>query len=112
MYERSSATELHEYFDIKFLQHRRYTQLLMMMFKQSKVKGLLVPVEGRRTRGDHKVKFKAARPFNRFVSTNKSPWYRGIKAWNRLSADTQNIEKIAQFKFKIKNLKPPTRDQL
>ena len=111
MYERSSATELHNYFDIKFLQHRRYTQLLMMMFKQSKTKGLIVPVEGRRTRGDHKVKFKASRPFNRFVNTDKSPWYRGVKAWNRLPAETQNIEKVAQFKFQIRYIKPPAKGQ-
>ena len=77
------------------------------MFKQSKTKGLLAPIEGRRTRGDHKVKFKNTRPFNRFVSTDKSPWYRGVKAWDKLPAETQKIEKMPQFKFAIKNLKPP-----
>ena len=107
MFERSSATALHDHFDIKFLDHRRYTQLLLMMYKQSKSKGMVIPVEERRTRGDHKVKFKKGRFPNRFCSTDKSPWHRGVIAWDKLPPEFQKIETKAEFKFKVKGIPPP-----
>ena len=79
------------------------------MFKQSKAKGTVLPPEARRTRGDHKVKFKKGRFPNKFTSTDKSPWARGVAAWDKLHADTQKIEKTAQFKNKIKHIKPPKK---
>ena len=107
MFERSSATELHVHFKIKFFDHRRYTQLLLMMYKQSKINGITVPIDQRRTRGDHKVKFEANRNPNHFRSTDKSPLSRGIEAWNKLTADVQRSATSAQFKHEIKHIKPP-----
>ena len=109
MYQRSSATDLHTHFKIAFLDHRRFVQLLLMMFKQSKVIGTLIPIENRRTRADHKVKFKKGRFPNHFASTDKSPWHRGVTAWDLLPAATQRLEKIEQFKFQVKKLEPPKK---
>ena len=107
MFERSSATALHEHFKIQELKHRRYTQLLLMMYKQSKTKGLLVPEGRRRTRGDHKIKFDTR--VNTYASTDRSPMTRGVKAWNLLLASTQKLATSAAFKCKIRGIKPPAK---
>ena len=78
-----------------------------MMFKQSKVKGLIIPIENRRTRGDHKVKFKKGRFPNRFTSTDKSPWHRGVSAWDKLTPEIQKLDKKAEFKFMVREIPPP-----
>ena len=107
MYERSSATELHDHFKINFLDHRRYTQLHLIMYKKSQIHGLLTPLENRRTRGDHKIKFQVVQ--NRLVSSDKNPWSRGIIVWDKLDEKTQKIDKKVAFKHKVKNLVPPKR---
>ena len=107
MYERSSATELHTHYLINFLDQRRYTQLHLIMFKKSQVHGLLTPLEDRRTRGDHKIKFNVAP--NRLTSSDKNPWSRGIMLWDKLDEKTQKLEKKLAFKHKVKHLVPPKR---
>ena len=107
MYERSSATDLHTHFELKTLDHRRDSQLLLMMFKKSKSNGHLIPLVERRTRGDHKIKFE--NPRNTYASSDKNPWHRGVKAWDLLTADTQKLEKSAAFKHAIKLIIPPPK---
>ena len=107
MFERCSATDLHTHFKLKLLSHRRYTQLLLIMYKQSKTKGEVVPEHERRTRADHKVKFRL--DINRFVSSDKSPWYRGVQAWDKLTPEVQKSVTSAAFKHAIKHLKPDVK---
>ena len=105
MYERSSATALHDHFNVKFLDHRRYTQLLMFMFKQSNLIGISIPEAARRTRADHKVKFDC--PRTTYMSTDKGAWWRGVCAWNALEVETQRVEGLSAFKRLVTNIKPP-----
>ena len=107
MFERCSATDLHIHFDMKLLTHRRYTQLLLIMYKQSKHKGIVVPEHERRTRADHKIKF--LHNVNRFTSTDKSPWHRGVQAWDKLTPETQKLKTSAAFKHAVKHLKPDVK---
>ena len=101
-YERTSVTALHEYFKIDYVAHRRHVQLLMMMYKKSKTLGQLVQPELRRTRGDSKVKFDGA--INRYRSTDKSPWTRGVVLWDKLKAEVQTLPKSTAYKNKINAL--------
>ena len=105
MYERSSATALHDHFSMKFLDHRRYTQLLLFMYKQAKQIGTSIPEAARRTRADHKIKFDC--PRTTYTSTEKGAWWRGVAAWNALGVDVQRVETISAFKRLVTGLKPP-----
>ena len=99
MYERSSATELHDYFKMVKLDKRRLDQLLCHMHKLSKSQGVVIPVGERRTRADNKVKFVS----HNFVykTMQRCPMYRGVWEWDELDADIQSIESRNIFKHKL-----------
>ena len=104
MYIKTSVTELHNHFRIELLVDRRFKQLLLLMFKQSKNIGTLVDDDNRRTRNDNKVKIGTVN--YKFKSTQKSPWYRGVWEWDDLPAATQKLEKKGEFQNKIRLKKP------
>ena len=103
MYERCSATDLHTHFKVKTLYERRLPQLLCQTFKVSKSKGMLKPPENRRTRADHKVKFKIKK-FD-YITMQKSPLWRGVWEWDGLNAATQLLEDKKKFSNLIKDRK-------
>ena len=103
MYQRCSATELHTEYKLATLADRRYRQLLCFMFKKSKQIGYSIDENLRRTRNDRKVKFIYR--INHFMSTDKSPWTRGVQEWNALDVDIQRAPKMEIFKAMIKDLK-------
>ena len=103
MYQQCSATELHTEYGLSTLIDRRFRQLQCFMFKKSKEIGYSIEENLRRTRNDRKVKF--AFRINHYMSSDKSPWTRGVQMWNELEPETQRAPKMEAFKTMIKDLK-------
>ena len=55
-----------------------------------------------RTRGDLKIKFAQRRAKTSFYE--KSPYYRGVKLWDKLDKDTQKLNSLRKFKTAIAKL--------
>ena len=103
MYERCSVTDLHSHFELKTLDSRRLSQLMCQMFKISQTRGIIVPVDERRTRNDSKVKI----PLRDYIfkTLHKCPLFRGVWEWDYLSPEIQTSSKMSAFKSLVKNKK-------
>ena len=73
------------------------------MFKISKDKGTLLPVERRRTRADNKVKIPLKQ--FRYVSLQKCPIWRGVWEWDDIDPDVQIVAEKAKFRSLVHNKK-------
>ena len=93
-YDRIATAQLHAESKVQMLGERRKHQLLLIMFKQAR-KLKLRPKANPRTRSDHKIKFVVKRP--RLERFKKSPFYRGVKLWNRLKPRVQLSDTKDQF---------------
>ena len=100
MYERCSATGLHDHFKVERFDKRRLTQLLCHMYENSATRGVTVPVEKRRTRADEKVKFNIGN--YKYAAMKKSPLYRGGWEWDELLPDIQKSKNKTSFKKSVK----------
>ena len=100
MYERCSATALHEHFKLPELGRRRFEQLLSLMFKVSSRVGVHIDPENRRTRADEKVKI----PIKNYTykTLQKCPLYRGVWEWDDLNPEVQKSNTQCIFKTHIK----------
>ena len=96
-----TTEDLHTQCSCKTLVQRRDTQLLLHLFKLSKVAQNIIVTENPRTRADNKVRFKIGRTKLRVIK--KSPLARGITLWNSLDRQTQLSETRAKFKSAIIN---------
>jgi hypothetical protein len=90
---------LHAVYDIEKLQARRNSQLLGIMFKRSQKEELTVP-HPRQLRGASKIKLKVAFPHKDIYL--KSPLYRGMLSWNKLTALVQCASSRDAFMNKLK----------
>ena len=104
MYIRTSVTELHNYFQIDTLVERRFHQLILLMYKQSKIYGNNIDKFNRRTSNDDKVKFPPAN--YGCASTRKSPWYQDIWEWDGLTQEMQRAKNKTEFKTLTSKVKP------
>ena len=91
--------ELHTTCKCKTLVSRRDVQLLLHLYKLSKVPDNILVTENPRTRAANKVKFKLGRLKLQVVK--KSPLARGAILWNSLDKQTQLLDTRAKFKSAI-----------
>ena len=83
------------------LDRRRKLQLLNIMWKKAHG-GEALEQRRVRTRGDLKIKFAQRRAKTSFFE--KSPYYRGVKLWDKLDKDIQKLGTCRKFKHAIDKL--------
>ena len=109
-YDRMYSTDkLHAICDIERLNSRREMQLALFMYKRAQRLNLR-PVDNPRTRGDLKIKFPTYR--RKLQKYKRSPLFRGITLWNRITPGVQQAKSKASFKrqFRETPLDPPNPD--
>ena len=74
------------------------------MYKQSLDNGNIDKYRPERILRSHK-KVKLKNKFSRITKIQKSPFYRGVKLWNDLPLELQNVRKIETFKKTINRYK-------
>ena len=84
------------------LRHREHVSCLM--YRQSKIPGILDPVRPNiNLRSNKKVKFKKESKY-RYTMYLKSPRVRGVKVWDMLPATVQKATTKVKFKSLIKKI--------
>ena len=89
-----SIHDLHIECKVETLESRRAKQLLCIMWKRAS-KGDAVERANVRTRGDLKLKFAIRR------AKTGSPYYRGVKLWDKLDHTIQKLPTKKRFKLAI-----------
>ena len=93
--------QLHKDCKVDMLDRRRKLQLLGMMWKKAHSGGALEQ-RRTRTRGDLKIKFAQRRAKSCFYE--KSPYYQGVKLWDKLDKEVQKLNTSKKFETAISKL--------
>ena len=95
--------EYHKRLKLKFLNIRRKTFMLMLIYKLSRIKENVNTVRpDRQLRTGPKVKMKIA--FTDKERVLRSPFYKCNRLWDKLSSDIQLSDNIFEFKTKLKKI--------
>ena len=98
---RKEYSVLENEYKIENLSIRRNRNLLRYMFLQSKNEINMVNTK-RIVRSDKKLNLKTK--FSNLSKLHNSPFYRGVRLWNRLSCEMQKCESSSEFKKMLKNI--------
>ena len=93
--DRMSVEKLHKKAKLVSLEQRRCKQVLIMMYKMSKIPMNIV-IPARATRLHDKIVFRVDRKVG--TKYSNSPYYKGTVIWNSLTKEEQNAETLLQFK--------------
>ena len=101
---RKEYSVLEKEYKIENLSIRRNRNLLRYMFLQSKNEINKVNTKSDRIlRSDKKLNLKTK--FSNLSKLHNSPFYRGVRLWNRLSCEMQKcVESSSEFKTMLKNI--------
>ena len=98
---RKEMSELQRTFVIENLEIRRKRTLLRLMYNQSlSDENLQEVIEYMVLRSSKKVKIKS--DFTKLTKVQRSPFYRGLKLWNKLPVDVQKEVNRVKFKERVK----------
>ena len=99
---RKSYLELETKYGIENLHVRRTRSLLDKMYEQSKDEiNIATNKCDKILRSTRKVKMKYK--FSSLTKLHNSPYYRGVKLWNKLPVGIQNCEKKSEFKNLVRS---------
>ena len=84
------------------LVNRRSQHLLALMYRHAQTESNLDNYRSEiNLRNNRKVKFKI--PKNSLTKVKKSPFYQGVKLWNKIGRDVQRATTKVKFKTMLKN---------
>ena len=88
-------------YKLEALEKRRKRNLLKIMYKESKTNTNIDVYRSERVLpSTNNVKMK--HKFTKLTKIQRSPYYRGLKLWDKLPQDKQNIDSNLAFKAAIK----------